>query len=381
MAVAADGRWRRGTRPSVFGLSIALRPERQAVRRVLGAVGFRDHRDDLGADRGALGPQPDAGRALRLCVDDAVGDLPLDRTRDVADAALGGVLELGDRFHQDARVDAAAFELEPVLVSELLDLQRHDAGDVEPAQRPEGEHLVDAGEHLGRELGIGQRALDHHRELFERAGVLLRHVADPPRRGVGGEDEDDVGGRDARAVAYFGDEAVVPGGEEALVDLGMRLLEFVEQHDRFRLVAQRGGERAVARGADIAARLAEQARRRMRLAELAHVEEMEMPLVAEQLVGDDLGEIGLADSGRPGQAEHRDRLVLPPRRDAPAQLPRDGIDHVRLADDLGLEPAGQRGGVDDGELGLLLLVGALQRSAVGQSVENIHDNPRQSVVR
>src|SRR5262245_39543433 len=117
----------------------------------------------------------------------------------------------------------------------------------------------------------------------------------------------------------------------------------------------------------------------MRLAELAHVKEVEMWAIAEQLLGDHLGEIGLADTRRAGQDEPGDRLVLAAGGDPPAQLTRDRVDHIRLADHLGLQSGRKRVGVDDGELRLLLLVGALKRSAVSQTVEYVNEKPRKSV--
>ena len=159
----------------------------------------------------------------------------------------------------------------------------------------------------------------------------------------------------------------------------MRLLELVEQHDRVGRVAQRGRQRAIAGRADIAARLAEQAGGGVRLAELGHVEEMQVAARAVQLLGQDLGEVGLAGAGRPGEAEHRDRLVLAPRREAAAQLARDGVDHVVLADHLRLQPRGERLGVDHGQLRGAGLVFPRENVFVGQAVKHIHEEPRESL--
>ena len=136
--------------------------------------------------------------------------------------------------------------------------------------------LVDPRQHLRRELGVGEGRLRQPVLFFRGLAGLIGDLADAPRGGVGGENEDRFVGRDAGAVADLGDEAVVPRRQEALVDFRMRLLELVQQHDRVRHVAQRRRHRAVAVRADIAAGLAEQACRRVRLAELAHVEEVQM---------------------------------------------------------------------------------------------------------
>src|SRR5207245_8362031 len=61
------------------------------------------------------------------------------------------------------------------------------------------------------------------------------------------------------------------------------------------LVAQRRRQRAIALRADVTARLTEQARRRMRLTELAHIEKMQVVPVGVELLGKNLGEMRLAD--------------------------------------------------------------------------------------
>ena len=87
------------------------------------------------------------------------------------------------------------------------------------------------------------------------------------------------------------EDAVVPGDEELLEDVGVGLLDLVEQHDRFRVVAQAACESASAVGADIAGRDAEQAGGGDRLAVMRHVEMDERAIGG---LGKALAEMGLA---------------------------------------------------------------------------------------
>jgi len=80
-----------------------------------------------------------------------------------------------------------------------------------------------------------------------------------------------------------------------------------------------------------------------------------MRLVAVQGLGEHLGEMALADPGRAGEAEHRERLVLALGRDAAAQLGGNLVNYGILADDLGLELGRELRGVDRRELLILFL--------------------------
>ena len=84
---------------------------------------------------------------------------------------------------------------------------------------------------------------------------------------------------------------------------GMRLLDFVEEHDRIGLAPDLLGELAAFLVADIARRRADQARDVELLHVLAHVELDERLGVAEHLFGQRLGQQRLAHAGRPEQRE------------------------------------------------------------------------------
>ena len=93
-----------------------------------------------------------------------------------------------------------------------------------------------------------------------------------------------------------GEPAFLEDLQQRVEDVGVRLLDLVEQHDRERLAAHLLGELAALFVADVARRRAEQPRHRVLLGELAHVELDQRVLVAEQELGQRLGQPGLPDA-------------------------------------------------------------------------------------
>ena len=87
-----------------------------------------------------------------------------------------------------------------------------------------------------------------------------------------------------------------------------------------------------------------------------------------ELLRKHLGEVRLADAGRAGEAEYRERLVAPARRDAAAQLRGDRVDRGILSDDARLHAAREIDRVDGDEL--LASWTILRRGAVGQAIEH-----------
>ena len=94
--------------------------------------------------------------------------------------------------------------------------------------------------------------------------------------------------------------------QQDVVDVGVRLLDLVEQHDAVGMRADRVDQQAALLEADVAGRRADEPRDRVLLHVLAHVEADE--LVAE-LQRELLGELGLADAGRPGEQEAARRPI------------------------------------------------------------------------
>ena len=119
---------------------------------------------------------------------------------------------------------------------------------------------------------------------------------------VGRHDDDGVLEVDLAALSV-GQLAVLQDLEERVEDVRVGLLDLVEQDDGERLAAHLLGELAALFEADVAGRRTEQSRHRVLLAVLGHVEADERVLVAEQELGERLGELGLSDARGAGEDE------------------------------------------------------------------------------
>ena len=86
----------------------------------------------------------------------------------------------------------------------------------------------------------------------------------------------------------------------------MRLLDFVEEHDRVGTAADLLGELAAFFVADVARRRADQARDRMLLHVFGHVDAQQGALVVEEKFGEGAGEFGFADAGWAEENERAD---------------------------------------------------------------------------
>jgi hypothetical protein len=121
-------------------------------------------------------------------------------------------------------------------------------------------------------------------------------------------------------------------------DLGMRLLDLVEQDHRVALAADGFGQLAALVEADVAGWRADEARHVVPLHELAHVDLDERVLAAEHELGERLRELGLPDAGGAEEDERPDRSlgVLETGPSAANRL-RDDLDRLLLADDAAVE--------------------------------------------
>ena len=110
---------------------------------------------------------------------------------------------------------------------------------------------------------------------------LLEHL----RPDVRGHDDDRVAEIDGAAVAV-GEPAVVEHLQEHVEDVGVGLLDLVEQHHGVGPTPDRLGELAAFLIADVAGRRADQARHRVLLHVLRHVEADHGVLVVEEELGE-----------------------------------------------------------------------------------------------
>ncbi len=130
----------------------------------------------------------------------------------------------------------------------------------------------------------------------------MRHVL---RARVGRHDQDDVAEIDLLA-RMIGQLAVVHHLQQDVEEVGMGLLDLVEQQHAMRMLVDRVGQQAALVEADIARRRADQPRNRVALHIFGHVEARQL----EPEAGGELARrLGLADAGRAGEEIAADRLL------------------------------------------------------------------------
>ncbi len=155
-----------------------------------------------------------------------------------------------------------------------VDDRRH----VLAAQAVEQDDLVDAVEEFGAEMPAHHR---HHLRL-DALAVLAFLLADEIFGAeIGGHHDQHVAEIDCAALAVR-QPPVVEDLQQNVEDVGMRLLDLVEQHDLIRAPAHRLGERAALVITDIAGRRADEAGDRMFLHIFGHVDTHHRGVVVEQ---------------------------------------------------------------------------------------------------
>ena len=142
-------------------------------------------------------------------------------------------------------------------------------------------------------------ALERLAGVFASSEKPIDGSAHLARAGVGRQDQHGVA-EVGFPAGVVGERGVVHHLQQDVVDVGMRLLELVEEHHAVRVRADRVDQQAALLEADVAGRRADQPRDRVLLHVLAHVEADEF--VAE-LQRELLRQLGLADPGRPGEQE------------------------------------------------------------------------------
>ena len=146
-------------------------------------------------------------------------------------------------------------------------------------------------------------------------------------------DQDGVAEVDRAALAV-GETALFQDLQQRVEHVGVGLFDLVEQHHAERLAPHGLGELAALFVADVAGRRTDQTADGVLLHVLAHVERDQRVLVAEQELGERLGELGLADAGGPEEDERAaGALRVLQTGTGAADALADGLDGVLLADD------------------------------------------------
>jgi hypothetical protein len=114
------------------------------------------------------------------------------------------------------------------------------------------------------------------------------------------------------AALTVGEAAVVEHLEQHVEDVGMRLLDLVEQHHRVGLPPHRLGQLAAFLVADIPGRRPDEARDGVLLHVLRHVEPHDIVLVVEERRGERTRQLGLSHAGRPQEEKRSDRAAWDP---------------------------------------------------------------------
>ena len=135
-------------------------------------------------------------------------------------------------------------------------------------------------------------------------GHLLNGLAAQIR----GHDDHGVAEVDSPALTVS-ETAVVEDLQQDVEDVGVCLLDLIEEHDRVWTASNRLCELSTFVVADVAGRSADQARNRVLLLVLGHVEPNEGLLVVEQELGQRTRQLSLADTGRAEEDERSHRPV------------------------------------------------------------------------
>ena len=124
-------------------------------------------------------------------------------------------------------------------------------------------------------------------------------------RGVRRQEDDGVLEVDLAPLAVL-EHPLVEDLVEELHDVGVRLLDLVEEDDGVGPAPDRLGQDAALAVADVARRRALERRDGVRLLVLAHVDRDQVALAAVEHLGERQGRLGLADAARPDEQEDAD---------------------------------------------------------------------------
>ena len=185
-------------------------------------------------------------------------------------------------------------------LARLLDFQARHADRAEAAAIRLKEVAISGGNLFGELL----RAHD----LVDPVDELRLEELERVHRQVRRHDQHRVGEVD-RAALPVGQPTVVEHLQQHVEDVGVRLLDLVEQHDGVGPPADGLGQLPALVVADVPRRGADEPGDGVLLLVLAHVDADHGPLVVEEELGQRLGQLGLADAGGPEEEEAADRPV------------------------------------------------------------------------
>ena len=199
-----------------------------------------------------------------------------------------------------------------------LELQADDLADLLLGERGEHDDLVDAVEEL-RTDGLLQQ-VEHlglrlgHDALTVVVGQLLETVADERRTHVARHNDDRVF-EVHRAALVVRQAAVVEHLQQHVEDVRMRLLDLVEEDDRVGFASDGLRELSALVVTDVSRRRPDESRGAELLLILAHVDPRHHVLVVEEVFGERLGQLRLADARSAEEDERSDGSlrVLQPR--------------------------------------------------------------------
>ncbi len=188
-------------------------------------------------------------------------------------------------------------------LTQVMQLDLGDAGDLLATQRFEYHHLVDAVDELGTEMA---RHRVHHRRPL---GVGIAHqLLDLRRAQVRGHDDHRIAEVHGTPLAV-GQATVVQHLQEDVEDIRMRLFHLVEQDHRIGFAPYGLSQVAALLVADIAGRCADQASHGVLLHELGHVDAHHGVFGIEEEFRQRLAQLGLAHPGRAEEEEGTAGLV------------------------------------------------------------------------
>ena len=237
---------------------------------------------------------------------------------DVLDVALDGATQ---RTGTENRVEttlgdqrlrsSGEFDPHVAIAQTVLDFTHHqvdDVLDILAGQLVEHHDLVHAVQELGTEVLL-QLVRDLGLHLFVAAGLVgvlaeaqIHRLGNVPCAQVGGHHDHGVL-EVHHTTLRIGEATLVEDLQQRVEDVRVRLFDLVEQHNTERLATHLLRELATLFVTDISGRGTEHPRSGVLLGVFAHVQCDQGVLVTEQEFGERLGQLGLADTGGPGEDE------------------------------------------------------------------------------